>query len=414
MEALPVGLVLATFIILYTLTVRLFIYQELTPLTRKLLIGLVIWEILVTVLFITEETRQILFLGWFLNPGLENNATATFSALQLATVSLVASFNSLHSTKDGWTRAYWLFLAAIFALIGADEFFMLHEPLEATASWHYIYLSIGASLLITSVLIFWFRLREQFFLFFILLSGIAVMGIGGIILDNFVVIEKKCFNLIQPYEICDNIYTSEEFLEMAGVTLVLVGLLNYAEQHSPRATWERLKRNLSWGAITVPVLLLAGFLFLPVAEGKFLAQPVNVTYTDVDLELVGYRLPHLLPLSAHSRRLKINLYWRAASRLTAEYGVSAHLLTHPDIQSVAQNDVLVQYPPHTHWIPGKTMKQTITVDLPAQMDTTRNYWLTVTIWQRPWYDNHRIPIAASDHELVTPDTVILEDITFQP
>jgi hypothetical protein len=107
--------------------------------------------------------------------------------------------------------------------------------------------------------------------------------------------------------------------------------------------------------------------------------------------------------------LRLTLYWRATRRLYNHYGVSVHLLAHPDIHSVTQNDVIVS-PPHPDWLPNHVMKQVVYLSIPKTLEMGRDYWLTVTIWRWPWWEDNRIVVESSDRELVTPDTVILEDM----
>lgn len=406
-----VWIILFVTIIGYAIVLRLLILRKLSDAVRHLLIGLTAVEFLIAALYITGWITPIPVLGWqFDLVGGEKNATAIFSATQMVVNAVVACINAVAvRPQSNRQRGYWILIAGVFLLIGMDEYFMIHESIP---NWEPIYIGIGLLFLVASGLIYWFTMREESLFFLTLILGLGMMAGGGLVVEN-VVLKTQCFGLIKPYSTCLMLQTVEEFLEMAGGTLILVNLLSYASCNIRKRTWPKIVRALQIALILWAFWLGARYFFIPGIEARTLATPVNVIYPEGHpIQLEGYRIfPQRL--SPRTDRLKVTLYWRATSRLEVGYGVSVHLLTHPDIHSLTQNDVVLIDPDPSDWIPGQVMKQTITLDIPEQFDTSRTYWLTATLWQRPWYEHLRLPIVEANRPLVTPDTVILEEVASQ-
>ncbi|HEY90133.1 MAG TPA: hypothetical protein G4N98_10480 [Thermoflexia bacterium] len=400
-------IILALVSVIYTLILKLFIFPRLTRTARKVLLGLTIFELFLSAYYLLPWPNSP-FWNWFLDMNSEKNLAAIFSASQLMLTGVLAGYHAFAHQR--WIRAYWGFLAIAFLLMGIDEYYMLHEPFFK--KWEYIYAGVGMALFLSSAATFWFAHRHRITLFALIIGGLGLMGTGGLLIEIFVY-WKGCYGYLQPWDDgCSRLQVFEEFLEMGGVSLVLIGLLDYAQRLAPPLSlkWGRLiaASGVLWAA-----LLGAQTFFIPALEYRWLAQPAHTSYQTVPLELQGYRV-NPAQITAETDKLHITLYWQADTRLTNQYGISTHLLTYPEINSMTQNDILEVYPPHQAWLPGQTVKQIVELPIPAELPRNTSYWLTLTLWQRPWYEHLTLNIRTSDLELVTPDTVILQTIPAYP
>ncbi|MCD4737811.1 MAG: hypothetical protein K8R89_00940 [Anaerolineae bacterium] len=375
--------------------------QRLRPLARKLLIALTAIEIIIAVVYLAGWTKAFPFWDWFLDPlGGEQNAPATFSATQLVTTGLIAALHIFATSR--WQQRYWLLLTLAFLFMGLDEYYMFHEPIY---NWEYGYAGLGISIVLSTIVMFWF-VEKNLLLLTLLVGGLALMAGGGILIEDLVV-KQACYQLLE-FDTCQQLQIVEELGEMCGVTLILIGLINYTQTKHPHYNLP-LSRLLTWGTAMALLWFNFAFWLLPAVEASLIAHPAQVAYLNGNLTLVAYNISDAY-ITENTGQFTVTLYWRTERGLAAEYGVSTHLLTHPDINSLTQNDVLQLNPPHTAWLPGQIIKQRIDLAVPPTLDTSRNYGLTVTVWERPWYEFNKLKVTTTDRAILTPDTVILQDI----
>jgi len=381
----------------------------LHPRVRSVLWGFAGIAILLAGLYVFDVLAAVPFWRWFLDPvDGEKNAVAAFASLQLLGIGVVALYCGLRLATTRRVRVYWLFVAALFGFMSADEYFMLHEGFY---NWEHIYAGVGLLLAAASAFIFRVDLPCRHAVFWLIAAGLALIAVGGILIED-VIVKYSCFYWVQPFEQCFRLQVLEEFFEIAGGTLVFVGVLEFARQGSEPARFRVLMRRV-WLVLAVWLAVLVGNFWLqPALEARLLAREVDVQYLNGDLELIGYRVSSR-PVISGTSSWQATLYWRANALLQAEYGVSLHFVTYPEVASITQNDLLLLNPSPLDWLPGQIIKQTIDLAIPPALEAPRNYWLTVTIWQSPWYDHNYIPIAETDQRLLTPEIVILEDFPFQ-
>ncbi|MEA3309161.1 MAG: hypothetical protein U9Q70_06585 [Chloroflexota bacterium] len=392
---------------IYTLILKLFIFPQITHTSRKVLLSLTIFELFLSIYYLLSWPN-LPFWNWFLDVDSEKNLAAIFSSTQLILTGVLAGYHAF--TQHRWLKLYWGFLAGAFLFMGLDEYYMFHEPFFHT--WEYIYAGVGLALFLSSAATFWFAQRHQITPFALLIGGLGLMGAGGLLIEIFVY-WQGCYGCLQPWaDGCARLQVFEEFFEMGGVSLILIALLHYAQQPRPTLTlnWQRLTiiSSIFWSA-----LLIAQTFFIPALECRWLAQPTLTSYQATPLQLTGYRVTPT-QLTSKTDKLRLTLYWRTDVRLTNEYGISAHLLTQPEISSLTQNDITKVYPPHRAWLPGQTVKQHVELIIPPEMPRDTDYWLTLTLWQQPWQEHHTLNIQDSYRELVTPNTLILQTMPACP
>jgi hypothetical protein len=405
MNATALWVVLACVALGYALLLPLLVRRWLTPPRYRLLVVLTVVEFALAALYLAQTLEDVPFLYWFFDLDAERNGIAILATTQLAVVGLLALTNALLiETEKIWRRIYWVALGITFLLIAYDEYAMIHEYIE---NWEYAYIGVGALLALGGGLNL-LRARSPLQpLFLLLLAGLAVMAAGGLAAE-YVVMDRSCYGLIEPAETCYRLNALEELFELSGVSLVLVSLLDYARRRMAEHRWQGISRVLSQGLIALALILALRYWALPPLEARFRAERAEVTYLNGDLVLQGYRFTPA-SLKPGTKEATLDLYWHTERFVYAEYGVSVHLLTHPEIRSVAQNDVIAQ-PPQPNWLPGQVIKQTIPLELPPDLQPGQEYWLTVTLWQWPWWEENRVEVTSADRELVTSDTVILRSV----
>ncbi len=394
----------------------------LRPPARRLLIGLTLAAAAIIGMHLILQGEPT-FWGWFFHPSSELAAGAIFSSTQYVVVTLLALLIGLFGTWDrGWKRLYWLIMAGLFAFLLVDEYFSLHETVLL---WRYMYPLAGASIVLLTVVAWWISFRRDWPLALLILAGLGIMGFSGVALDAF---SNEEYLRLGSYEAtwfacrreflgvpCQSYGFAEEFLEMAGVALILAALYSYLLGRVPKARQAHLRRVLVGGVALWLVWAVSNVLVIPTIEQVLLAERFPLVYADEDLQFLGYT--HPTSLAAPGDTVTLTLYYRARRPLTEDYHVSVHAVTRDDSESVAQYDVQLgewKYP-STAWIPGFAVRNRISLELPDDLPTDpTSYRITARVWSTETPARtlelsqlDGLPITESARQLVTPDTVVL-------
>lgn len=402
--------------------VRSVMSGSLRPFARNLLIGLIAFEVVLAMIDVLNYrfSGQIPpFWEWFFDLQDELNLGAIFSALQLMLIAMVAFIIGLRTPGfKPWQRGYWFLLMLTFGYLGFDEFYSFHETLGGrvpTEFWRIPYAIGGVILLLISAGAWWFGFRKQLKLFVLMFTGLIVMTISGIAVEEFVL---RGFVSADPS--AEWMYVFEEVFEMVGATIVLATFLSYVQDHMDAPNWAVAWRFVTVMGVFWAVWFFVFLLFVPAIETRFFATPVDVEYDNGLLTLVAYRMnPKITDAGGE---IEITLYWRANQPLPEDYSLSIHALTHPEVKSVAQSDDLNIGPiPARAWFPHVVMRRTVYVQLPKSVPTPADLWLMTRVWWgpwpflRPWQDTTGLPITRSDHRsLLAFDAVILDSVVVRP
>jgi len=401
--------------------------KPLTSFGRNILLILLPIEIALAALHVTTNQPDVVpFWTRLFTLDNEFGLSSTWNSTQLLAISLFALVVALRADyARSWKNAFWWFIAVLFAYLTLDEYLVIHETYIApfvgpVIHWPRLFALIGVVLTIAFAAVWWFGFRDEPAVFVLLLGGLAVAASGGLGVESL-----NYFYLCVPsgadWELCGELNYVEETLEMVGVTIALAGVASYAHVRLNAANWRLAKRVFGSGCALWAASIISVVWALPTVEARLLAQPAEVEYADGALSLVGYRLSE--NVLAPGDEVTITLYWKANERLQRDYFVSAHLLTRPGGTSIAQGDRpfggWLGWRAET-WIPGIIMRDRLTVQLPAHMDTPRSYWLITRVW---WPDKiHRkgdhirlnqinqVLITQTDRQLLTEDTLVLESL----
>lgn len=399
--------------------------KSLTPFARRLLVALLVFEALLAVLHVvTRLPATPAFWARLFDMGEVLSLGSGFTMLQMLALALVSFANGLYSASGkAWGRVYWWFLTAVFLYQAADEYYTLYQsivvpglgaPLAIVA-----YAAAGLALVGLIVAAHRFGLRDEVGPLGVILLGFAITALGDPLLDNLDVhflCRHISSQILGPVSLCHKTVAFEEFFEIAGSSVVLAAFLSQAQARLEERRWQVFKRLLV-GSGALFVFLYAGRIWLfPAVENRLLAQPVQAEYGDGALALVGYRASP--DVAAPGGKVTVRLYWQAGQPLTSEYFVSAHLVSQPEIESMAQSDLPLGggwtgWSTET-WLPGVVMRDVVRLQLPGDLPTPASYWLILRVWETS--GNHRridlsettdLPLTRSDRPTVEPDVLVL-------
>lgn len=413
-------------IIGYFLLARALAGRYLQPVALPLLLILLgIEAALIGLNLLTDG--QLNFAAWFFLPSSELAVGAAFSAGQLLVIALAALLiGLLGEWAQWWQRPYWLILATLFGYLCVDEYWSLHETV---AIWRYLFPLAGLSIVGLSGLAFAVTIRRDWAILGFIVLGLGTMGFAGVALDAFANEALLEFGPISfPWLICEDTIAGipcqslgavEEFLEMAGASVILLALLSYAKARVPARRWRTVQMTLAGGAVAWGVWAVANLWLIPTLEVPLLAEPAQASYQDDALALVGYRTSAQVAVPGET--LDVTLYFRAQAPLPHDYFLSVHVLAHPEVESVAQFDMELgawTYP-SSAWVPGFAVRNTATLTLPDDLPTPASYWIMARVWE-PGADittaaeGEGLPVGATDRALVTQDALILFSLPVLP
>ena len=346
------------------------------------------------------------FFEWFFNLSRELALGATFSSMLLMAIGVMAFLNGLVlPTSRLWKRGYWFLLGVVFVFLGLDEYYVIHETIQqAIGNWQLIYGVGGIVVMGLSVVAYWYGFRDDSDFFLILFVGFLLTGISAILLD-FVTQEIICLRTSLGIG-CNRFFVIEEYLEMAGATIILASIVSYANQKVTVWRWKRSVQVLMGVTGLYGLWLVGNLWILPSIEARTSATAVDVHYGDDEMSLVGYRLSQ--ELVEPGDRILITLYWRPNRWLRREYIQSIHALERPTFRSIAQYDTPRndRYPTDA-WIPGLVVREVLPLTLPGESDIPASYPLSLEFWHR----DERLVVIDSDHSQLNESTILLDQVT---
>lgn len=397
--------IMLVFFLAHLAVLLLLIRRYLSPPTTTVMIGLTALEASLAGLHMLTWGGMPPFWAWLFGLNNELALGTMVSSAQYIAVGLLGGMIAFRAPLDTpWKRAYWLVVTAVFLFFGLDEYFTIHEPIGEPL-WLYIYAAGGVIFAGLSALAYWFGFRQNRLLFLLLLGGLGVMAGAGLGMDalNFAL-------LCRPGAlgaVCERLWPLEEYFEMAGVTLVLGGLLSYAWANLGDGARRWTARIAAAGAGLWTLVLVGNLWLFPGWEARLAAAPVEAVYLDDTLELVGYRGSP--DVAGPGDSFDLTLYWRARRPLDDAYLVSVHLLDTLDNSSVAQRDSSLEADyrespvPDVAWLPGVVVRERFRLSIPEDLATPQSLRVMV----RVWHNERDVLITRTDRQVIGEDTIIL-------
>lgn len=362
----------------------------------------------------TGDPEWASFWHWFSDLSGEFNLSATFSAAQLLGISITALVICGWGTVlKPWVRLYWAMVAAVFLVWTADEYYMLHEGHQ----WVPIYATVGAALAIFSAAVFWYGLKRQSLLVFVLLfGGLGMAAAGGVVLEDEAA--RRCTELPSWLNVCRQLPYIEEALEIMGTGLALAGVLTFAQQTISAPAWPRARAAMVGGTITGVIVLMATFWIVSPLEARFRADRVDVRYLEGQIALIGDQIPERGFKPGDT--VKVAFFWRAERWIPVNFNLSAQFLTFPDAVFVAEHKVMNQDPPASSWLPGVVRKLSATLTIPDDLDTPASLVVSAPLWYEisrgkpPRHTFVDIPLQSSSRPVFNATLTDLAHITVLP
>ncbi|MGB7341889.1 MAG: hypothetical protein WBC91_23530 [Phototrophicaceae bacterium] len=354
----------------------------------------------------------------FIHFDVEGTLSNTFSAILLFLVSIIAMMIILLTRPSGLADlSYWLWLliSILFGVVAYDEYFNppnLHG--QQFVLYGYVISGIISALCLFYIVLF--TEAENKWRYYWVIGGLGLIGVAGVLLDN-----QLLFNISSS-----DVALLEEVLEVLGIITVLIISLAILHKNAPKIIW----------IITAPFVLISIvsvviiFLFTPSLRNTFEYYLDNIQidgtiYSDNAIELIGYSFPPS-PLNAGDV-ITGNIYFRVNTITSGNYSFSAHLLSLPDLVSVAQQDSEHVGAALTYtWIPDMIVKQAVYITIPDNIEIPSAYTLAIRLWSSSenfiedgnyenWQEQTQgLGIATSPNRLIGDDFVDLNTFVIMP
>lgn len=422
-ESLRLVVIVLVVMGVYAALLALIVARFLRPPARRLLAALTVFEIgLIVIHLITRGTPG--FWNWFLDPRAELNISAIFSAGQYLVITILVLAFTLRQSPLG-QRIFWLVMTALYGFLWLNEYFGFHD--RSVILFNLLPLVGVFAAGLTFIAALWLFPGKRSVLW-IMLVGLAITGFAGIIIDALANAHTFTWGSltidwfdrsisimglgVQKFEVL------EEFLEMSGATLILTALVSYAVGTLPTVPWRRTRRVLVGGMALWIVWGVANLWIIPAAERGLLAQDVAISYSAQVPHPVAYRTSSTV--AAPGETVDVTVFFQNDEATPTDYYLSIHALTRPDGESVAHADLQLgewEYP-SSAWITGLPVRTRAHLELPADLPPT-SLWIVARLWlpreeanlkHLTPFDLIGVDVAATNQQLITPDTVVLFDL----
>lgn len=420
-------------VVSYLSLLYFFIFRPAPSFIRKLVVVFTTIVLILSGLHILSWQNLPPFWRWLFDLDSEWALGAMFSSTQLVMVGLAAlALGVLAPLARMWQRGYWILLALVFVSIGIDEYARIHEfvgtaqdiPIAALgqsgalnayllllgSAWRTLYATVGFVVVSITVLAYLRGNRDEKRLYATLGVGLALMGLGGLLID--IITWDYLLRAEMWQSIALKSVLLEEFLEMGGVLVLLAGIASYGHKHLPDTRWQAGRRFVAFGGVAWLLMLLFNLWPRPILESRLFAEPVQADYLEGAVSLIGYHL------SSETVRpgepLDITLYFQA-HRQTPDvpFELTVQMLTETEMDRVAefstpfdQNSII----PMAAWLPGMVIRQPIRLAVPDDLPAPASYLLMVRLWS----DSYDVQITQTDRRPIGPDSLVLVDLPVPP
>lgn len=359
---------------------------------------------------------------YFIDLDGDRNLAATVSAVLWFLIGVAAMLQGLAAHIPIAQRLYWGMVGLIFIAIGLDDYYAIHELI--IVDWRESYLIAGVIFGVVNLGAVWFWFRKDFFAdsrpWLIMLRGLMILAVSGFFLEDILYDVCLYEDVHRVGLLCGNwtqTTSLEEIIENLAAVVLFAGLLVMVEEKLSQQMWQRAKQILVITAVVSPFLLLAYGYLLPAVEVRTLAHQTDIHYAETDLALQGYIIPQ--QVYHPGDRVYAVLYWEADTPPTRDYRLSAHLLTYPDGNSIAQVDRNhIAEIPTRGWQLPLTRRKFIHFDIPETIDSPGSYQIGVRVWygdwRRDWRNTTGLTFTSADRLQLSDDMVVLDHITVIP
>ena len=372
---------------------------------RALIVILSIQVVLFALHFIYQTPyRPETYQEWIFNIDAEGNLPNNVSSMLFFTIALTSLLLALLQRPFSWQETpYWLILTVLYAYLAFDEYASFHSDL-AEFDWKTVYSRLGYVIVLGTVYFAWQHKGRKRTLFALLVIFLGMMASGGIFLDN----RSVQLNFI------------EEMLELGGLTFFLVTMMTLAGERIRPSMWLLVRIVLVAANVAIALTMFTNMWIRPVVAYRLWATDINdIVFGDDMFVLTGYTSPQRVVQPGDTARF--TLYWYANYDPKSSYRLSAHLVSVPQIESLAQVDLAeigVRTP--KYWRPGLIVRRPLRIDIPENIGNVTCLGLTLRLWsgevaQDEWRDTTTGLLAQANSEhRVNEDTIILPGVVVIP
>jgi len=380
------------------------IIPALSPTAKRLAIIMLAVQLLLIVVAIEQQSESG-FAFWLWHLDLEWNIPSIFSSSQLALIGGLA-LATAWACREGAVvqRVYFAALAVFFIILGLEEFFAWKESITEDA-WRMNYFILGAAVIIATTLVTAYTPKDERGPLIILLFGLAIMAIGGGIID---MLPEVCGDIgLLRLDGCFYFYRSpEEIVEILGAWVVLLALLFRLSRGmaplSPQGWWLLHFFPLVW------ILLLVRYSPVNSFEVQPPAQRASVLF-ESNAQLHGFQ--------TDGRGLpSIAFMFLPYDIELAQLGFSVHLVDQVSGESVASREVYA-HRRYAVWPGGRGYEpvyaQAIDLHIPPAAPVNRALWIVLTHWRETGGQFLPQAVVASDLRQLNETQVVLGELALR-
>ena len=396
------------FVILVYVPVVLTTYRWLIPrlslTSKRLASSMLAAQVLVIVVSLELQPTSLLD-EWLWSIDGEWNIPSTLASTQLAMVGSIALFTAwLARTKSAWQRLCLVEIGAVLLFLALDEYFDIGRFLFSDRRLGYTLL--GVTIVLSSTVVALRPARRSWLWHISLLAGLALIAMGGVVLDDRSLICGK-LGFFRTQGGCLDTWYLEESLEFIGGWLALVAMLGWFSGIAP------MPRLLVRSALYVlPILwILLLILESPVPNSHKYKCRHRVQSASVQFEsgeyLYGYNIEKNVGV------VILRLYSFPWQSVYKGLGYSVHLVDQVNGESAASRDNSLG---RNHVFRLfcrsfiKVYAQKTEIEILPETPVNRAFWIVLTIWREQEGDFVRQKVLSSDHQLLDDTQVVLGEL----
>ena len=295
---------------------------------------------------------------------------------------------------------YFAGVGLFFFYAGLDEFFSFDMWIS---DWRDSYATVGAAIMLSTVITALRSPRETWKWHFLLLAGLSLSALGAVKIDQW---SRTCGYLgFIRINGCFVFTSIEEVIEIMGGWLSLVAMLGHLSG-SVSALKAGLRRVL-YAAPAIWILMLVVANPVYAVEYQLPGEPASVQF-ESGVQLFSYQTQEDgLPASG--------FMYVSEVAVADGQGYSIHLVDQVDGSSFAGLDKHVVRRSFLKLAPGyvKVSRQSMELDIPPQTPINRALWIVLTLWRKADGEFVRQQIVSSDLETLDDTQVVFGELTLR-
>ena len=336
---------------------------------------------------------------WHLNN--EWNIPNVLASTQLAAAGGAALMTArLAKARPNWRRLYLVGIGLLFLYIGLDEFFAWNSL--ANDIWKEPYKLIGAAVVVATAAVTARSPRRTWIWHLCLLTGLAVMALGGFAVDDFRPVRGNLAFLRLDGHL--PIQFIDEMMEFLGGWLTLTAMLGQFSAAAPMPN-SRVRHSL----YALPAFWI---LFLFSQSGAIGFRTANNDRSAAAIAFESGVHLHGFQYESHHEPARLQLYLSCRQWDFNGLGYSVDLVDpisgEPIASQSRQATTKLEFKPGPGYIP--IYRQWAALEIPPQAATNRTFWIVLRLWYEQDGERVHQRVLDSDHPLLDDTQVVLGEL----